>query len=261
MKAKCTNIWMLAVLVAACVFFFFLLSVSCFHTAQTAAAAAAVRPLVILDAGHGGEDGGAVGCSPVPEKVINLSITKKVEKGLTNGGCRVLMTRSEDVMLGDHSLSTLRERKASDIHKRFAILQGNPGGIFVSIHQNHFSDGYYSGAQIFYSPNHPKSKLLAEQLRQSIVLRTQPENKRSNKAATRSIYLLTHAQDPAVLVECGFLSNASEAKLLNEEAYQQKMADAITNGILQYLRQSSTASSVAAGKGTLYSSQTSAIIK
>ncbi|ARP50314.1 hypothetical protein B6259_05155 [Ruminococcaceae bacterium CPB6] len=260
MKVKHINIWMLAAFITVCVLFLFLLSVSCFHTAQTAVAAAAVRPLVVLDAGHGGEDGGAVGCSPVPEKVLNLSITKKIEKGLTSAGCRVVMTRTDDTMLGDNTLSTLHERKVSDIHKRLSILQENPGGIFVSIHQNHFADGYYNGAQVFYSSNHPKSKILAESIRQSIVSSVQPQNKRENKAATSSIYLLAHAKDPAILIECGFLSNASEAKLLNDTAYQQKMADAVTHGILNYQKQGAAVSS-AVSSNRLYSSVSSAIIK
>lgn len=259
MKVIRTNIWTIITLVAACMGFLILIYVSCFHAAQSATATAVVKPLIVLDAGHGGEDGGAVGCSPVPEKVINLAITQKLEKKLSVAGCRIVMTRNEDIMLGDNSLSTLRERKVSDIHKRFAILQSNPGCVFVSIHQNHFSDGVYSGAQVFYSSNNPKSADLAEQIRQAIVVDVQPENTRKNKVATNSIYLLKHAQDPAVLVECGFLSNDSEAKLLNNAQYQQKMADAISKGILQYL-QNGKASSVSENEQGLYSSASSAII-
>ncbi|WOC31010.1 MULTISPECIES: N-acetylmuramoyl-L-alanine amidase [Caproicibacterium] len=264
MKVIRTNIWTILTLVAACMGFLILIYLSSFHAAQDATAATVVKPLVVLDAGHGGEDGGAVGHSPVPEKTINLAITKKIEKALTDAGCRIVMTRDQDEMLGDASLSTLRERKASDIYKRFAILQSNPGCVFVSIHQNHFSNGIYSGAQVFYSTNNPKSKDLAEQIRQAVVASVQPENKRQNKAATSSIYLLKHAQDPAVLVECGFLSNDSEEKLLNDEKYQQKMADAIAKGILQYLkgtgRTASGESSTAAGSQGLYSSASSSII-
>lgn len=262
MKTFRVNLWTILTLIVVCVAFLVFLYQSCFHAAQFAAATRAVKALIILDAGHGGEDGGATGHSPVPEKVLNLAITQKLEKRLMESGCRVLMTRSSDVMLGDNSLSTLRERKASDIHKRAAILQANPGCIFVSIHQNHFSDGIYSGAQVFYSKNNPISAVLAEQIRQSIVANVQPENKRKNKAATRSIYLLAHAQDPAVLVECGFLSNDSEAQMLNDNQYQQKMADAISHGVLQFVQQKNTVSSAGQdSSGGLYSSVASAIMK
>lgn len=260
MKVARTNIWTILTLIAACLGLLVLIYMSCFHAAQSATVTSAVKPLIVLDAGHGGEDGGAVGCSPAPEKVINLAITQKVEKKLMQAGCQIVMTRNDDVMLGDNSLSTLRERKASDIHKRFAIMQSNPGCTFISIHQNHFTDGVYSGAQVFYSKNNSKSAALAEQIRQTIVSDVQPENTRKNKAATNSIYLLAHAQDPAVLVECGFLSNNSEAKLLNDEQYQQKMADAIAKGILQYLQGKGIKTVVSGSSQDLYSSSFSAII-
>ncbi len=259
MKAFRVNFWMILTLIVASIGFLILIYISSFHAAQLATETKTVQPLVVLDAGHGGEDGGAVGRSPVPEKVLNLTIAQKLEKKLTQSGCKVVMTRNSDVMLGDHSLSTLRERKASDIHKRFSILQANPGCTFVSIHQNHFSNGIYSGAQVFYSKNNPQSSVLAEQIRKSIVSQVQHENKRKNKAATSSIYLLAHAKDPAVLVECGFLSNDSEAQLLNNSQYQQKIADAIASGILQYL-QSKNEHTASVPNGDLYSSDSSGII-
>lgn len=236
MKKSCKNWLTVAALVLCCLGFLALTYFAYTHTARTAAAGAAVQPQVLLDAGHGGEDGGTVGRSAIPEKAINLDIAKRLEKKLTEQGCEVLMTRSEDVMLGDNSLSTIRERKTSDLHKRLEILQAHPGALFVSIHQNHFSDGTYSGAQVFYSKNNPDSLALAEAVRSTIVSLVQPENRRQNKPAEKSIYLLWHAQTPAVLVECGFLSNASEAALLNQEDYRQKMADAISSGILTYLQ-------------------------
>lgn len=237
MKASYKNLLTVAALVVCCLVFLALTYFAYTHTARTAAAQAVVQPQVLLDAGHGGEDGGTVGRSAMPEKDINLDIAKRLEQKLTEQGCQVFMTRNEDVMLGDSSLSTIRERKVSDLHKRLEILQAHPDALFISIHQNHFSDGVYSGAQVFYSQNNPESLSLAESVRSAIVTFIQPENKRQNKPAGKSIYLLWNAQTPAVLVECGFLSNASEAALLNQEAYRQKMADAIASGTLTYIQE------------------------
>ena len=205
------------------------------QAAKLAAAKVAPNPPIILDAGHGGEDGGATGKSQLPEKDLNLAITQMLQKRLCDSGHQVIMTRDSDVSLGDPKLSTIHERKTSDIHQRLAILQGTPGAIFISIHQNYFSESRYSGAQVFYSKNDTQSKTLAESIRASIVNSVQSNNDRQLKPATSSIYLLWHAKSPAVLVECGFLSNDSEAKLLNNSEYQEKIAQAIFEGINAYL--------------------------
>ena len=245
MKAVLKN-WMVAVALAvSCLLFLALTYFAYTHAAQTAAAQTAPRTQILLDAGHGGEDGGTKGYSELPEKDINLDIALRLQRLLEEQGCEVLMTRTKDVSLAEEGLSTVHERKVSDLQKRLELLQAHPGCLFVSIHQNHFSESIYSGAQVFYSPNHPQSQRLAEAVHNAIVSSLQPDNHRQNKPADQSIYLLWHAQTPAILVECGFLSNVSEAAQLNEAAYRQKMAQSIAQGILQYIQQAENTQSQA----------------
>ena len=192
------------------------------------------RPTIVIDAGHGGEDGGAEGKSKLLEKEINLNISKQLQNLLQASGFRVIMIRTEDVSIGDPSLGTIKERKISDLHNRLKIIEEQGDCIFISIHQNHFSDGRYSGAQMFYSLNNEKSKELAEYIKSRVVSLLQPENKRECKPATSSIYLLWQTEVPAVLVECGFLSNDSEAQKLNDPDYQKQMAFSIYSGFMDY---------------------------
>lgn len=191
---------------------------------------------VVLDAGHGGEDGGAVGINGIMEKDINLSIALELEKYLKQNNFDVIMIRNGDYSVGDQSLSTIAERKRSDTKSRLHTVEESGECIFISIHQNHFTESKYDGAQVFYSGNRPESAKLAEAIRQNIVTDLQPENHRENKEAEKSIYLLYHCQVPAVLVECGFLSNPAEADKLNTESYQKNMAAAIYNGLIDYLQ-------------------------
>ena len=144
------------------------------------------------------------------------------------------MTREEDCSIGDNTLPTVRERKVSDIHSRLAQIEEEPNCILISIHQNYFEQSRYHGAQMFYSPNHEESAVIAEAIRQSVVTMLQPENTRENKEATDSIYLLWHAETPAVLVECGFLSNPEEERLLLTAEYREKVAYAIYTSTVLY---------------------------
>nr|WP_228725071.1 N-acetylmuramoyl-L-alanine amidase [Caproicibacter fermentans] len=189
---------------------------------------------VVIDAGHGGEDGGASGSSGIPEKEINLSISKDLEQLLTVSGYHVVMTRTSDTSIGDNTLGTIRERKVSDMHERLKILQKQGNCIFISIHQNYFTQSQYNGTQIFYSKNNAESKPLAEDLRAKVMELLQKDNKRQAKPATSSIFLLWEAKVPAVLVECGFLSNAEEETKLKDPVYQKKIAFAIYSGFLDY---------------------------
>lgn len=190
---------------------------------------------VVLDAGHGGEDGGAVGVNGVMEKDVNLAIALELQKYLKQNNFDVVMIRDGDYSVGDQSLPTIAERKRSDTKTRLRVVEEAGDCIFLSIHQNHFSESKYDGAQVFYSGNDPKSAALAECIRQNIVASLQPENHRENKQAEKGIYLMYHAQVPAVLVECGFLSNPAEAEKLSTESYQKDMAAAIYNGLIDYL--------------------------
>lgn len=194
-------------------------------------------PTIILDAGHGGEDGGAVGINDMQEKDVNLAITRYLRDMLTASGFPVVMLRDGDYSIHDANLPTIKERKASDLRNRLKQINSYENGIFLSIHQNHFTEKKYSGAQMFYSTKTPESKELAESLRTAVTSLLQPDNKRELKPATKSIYLLYNAEQTAVLAECGFLSNPQEAEKLASEEYQKQMAFSLYCGLLDYWRQ------------------------
>ena len=195
-------------------------------------------PVIVIDAGHGGEDGGA-SANGLLEKDINLSIALKLRDMLTISGYKVVMTRDSDVSVYDSTADTTREKKVSDLKNRAEMINSSKNNILVSIHQNKFEQSQYFGTQMFYSKNDPKSAVLAEELRKSVTGMLQPDNKRELKQADSSIYILDKAQVPAVIVECGFLSNEEEAKKLADSDYQQKMAFAIYSGILGYMNKGS----------------------
>lgn len=192
---------------------------------------------IVIDCGHGGEDGGAVSDSGTLEKDINLKIGLTLEKMFIQSGFDVLMIRKTDKSIYDDSAQTLREKKVSDIHNRSDICNGSPKNVYISIHQNKFEESKYSGAQVFYSVNKTESKILAEHIRGAIKGLLQNNNERQCKEATKDIYILCNAQVPAVLVECGFLSNPREDHLLNTEEYRNQLAFAIYCGFLDFYNQ------------------------
>lgn len=207
--------------------------------ANFSAAEASSMPItqktVIVDAGHGGDDGGAIGIDGTVEKDINLDIALKLEKILNFYGFNVIMTRTQDVMTCDDGLDSLRKRKISDIHNRFELMRKNPDAIFISVHQNKFEDSSQHGTQVFYSGNDERSKELAEAIQTSVTLTLQRKNDRVVKKSGSGIYLLYHAKIPAVLVECGFISNSDDVKKLKDESYRMKLAILIADGLLKYL--------------------------
>lgn len=194
-----------------------------------------LRPTFVIDAGHGGMDGGAVGVHKIVEKDINLSIAAMLNTMLQVSGYDTVMVRESDISVHDPQYTSVRKQKVSDIKNRLKLAEETPNAIFVSIHQNLFEQSKYSGAQMFYSKNNTESKLMAEALRAQFRELLQPENERETKPAGGNLYILHHATCPAVLVECGFLSNPQEAELLATEEYQQKVAFTIYTGLLKYL--------------------------
>ncbi len=190
--------------------------------------------VIIIDAGHGGEDGGAVASDGSAEKDYNLDIALKLETILKLYGFNIIMTRTTDTMTCDENLQTQRQRKVSDIKNRLSLTKKFKNSILVSIHQNKFSDPKQKGAQVFYSPNNFKSKELSESIQNSIVVNLQTDNKRQTKKCGTEIYLLYHSTVPSVLVECGFISNHNELKLLKSDDYRNKIATLIADGILKY---------------------------
>lgn len=190
------------------------------------------EPIIVIDAGHGGEDGGAV-ANNIVEKDINLSISKKLKDIFKASGFIVITTRDKDKMINTNG-SSLRERKVSDMKNRLELFNKNENNIVVSIHQNKFSQEKYSGTQVFYSKNNPRSEIMAEYIRKNIAKLIQPENERAAKPADGSIYLLYNSKVPAVIVECGFISNYTEANKLKDNNYQKKLSFAIYSGVLEF---------------------------
>ena len=234
MKVKTIYLIILAVLlISFCIVMF-----SAFSniTAHTSADIDDDRITVIIDAGHGGEDGGAE-VDGVLEKDINLSIADKLADTLRLCGVRVTEIRDEDISVYDDSAQSLREKKVSDLKHRVEIVNGSENNILVSIHQNKFDNSAYSGAQVFYSSNNDKSRVLAESIRNSVVSLLQNDNTRELKPANSDIYLLDNATVPAVIVECGFLSNDEERAKLLDSGYQSEMAYSIAMGVLEYIDQ------------------------
>ena len=189
-------------------------------------------PTVIIDPGHGGEDGGASANNTV-EKNLNLIISKKLYKLLISSGFNVKMIRRSDKMINTEG-KNLRERKVSDMKNRLKIYNSNTNNIVISIHQNKFPIEKYYGTQIFYSTNNKNSKTLAEAIKTSVKILVQPDNEREAKPADKSIYLLYNSKVSSVIVECGFISNANEAINLKNEKYQNKLVFAIYSGLLEY---------------------------
>lgn len=193
-------------------------------------------PTIIIDAGHGGIDGGTQTSDGTLEKDINLSIALMLKDILTNLGFNeIIMTRETDKSIHDEGVQGIRNQKISDIKNRLNIIESNDNAVFISIHQNYFSQEKYSGAQIFYSKNNPDSEKLAQTIRLSLINNLQKDNTREIKQSGKEIFLLNKSTAPAVMVECGFLSNAAEAKLLKTEEYQRNIAFFIAMGIIDYI--------------------------
>ena len=192
------------------------------------------RPVVILDPGHGGVDGGAQG-NGIVEKEVNLAIAKKVREFCVLFGFEVQMTRQEDISIHDEGKETIRAQKNSDLKNRLAMMTADPTSVAVSIHLNKFPQSRVKGAQVFYAPRSQGSELLAQTIQDNFRGLLQPDNTRQIKKADSSLFLLyNNTVTPAVLVECGFLSNPEEAALLASEDYQDKVAFAICCSLLQF---------------------------
>ena len=191
------------------------------------------RPVLVLDAGHGGEDGGAVSLTGVPESQINLTIVQRLDLLLGLWGRAPVVLRQEDVSLHDPSADTLREKKVSDLKNRVAAVEGTENAVLLSIHQNMFTDAKYHGAQVFYAPTDGSREFAvhAQEILRQVV---DPDNERQAKPIPESVYLMNHVTCPAILVECGFLSNPEEEGKLRSAGYQLQLAAALAGAWLQY---------------------------
>lgn len=197
---------------------------------STPTASSAV-PFLLVDPGHGGADGGAIGGDGTLEKDINLAIAVPLADTLAVFGYPVTMTRDRDASIHDEGVTTLRKQKISDMHNRLKLYE--QATLTVGIHQNFYPVSKYSGTQMFYAAAHPESRVLAEQIRQTVVSALQPDNTRALKTGT-DVFLLERTTRPAVFVECGFLSNPDELSRLKTKEYQRKMALAVAVGVMQY---------------------------
>lgn len=189
---------------------------------------------IVIDAGHGGIDGGAVAKDGSVEKDINLSIAKYLESYLVQSGAKVIMTRTQDMSLHSRDAQTVNEKKKSDLLKRKEKVTSSGADLFVSIHQNYFTESKYRGAQTFYEPKSPQSKIAALIIQNSLKDNADNSNLRLPMQINSSKMLFNDLKLPSVLIECGFLSNPEEAKMLSKKEYQQKLAFSIYLGIIQY---------------------------
>lgn len=188
---------------------------------------------MVLDAGHGGRDGGAVSASGISEKDINLAVTRAMYDYLTLCCVETVMTRTEDSLVCDETDPALKGKlKMTDLKNRLIIAESNPDAIFVSIHMNKFSVEKYSGLQVYFSKNDETSVTLAQGVQEHVRGILQSDNTRKVKAAGSNIFLLDRIESPAILVECGFLSNTAEAAKLASAAYQTQLAVVIADSLL-----------------------------
>lgn len=187
---------------------------------------------IIIDAGHGGFDGGAIGVTGSLEKDINLNISLKLKSLFEISGYKVKMTREKDISTESENY---KHKKKSDIRNRLKLIDESKKSIAISIHQNKFAQSQYSGAQVFYGSKNPKSQQLAQFIQDEFVKNLQPDNKRQIKKGEKNIFLLHNAQNPIVLVECGFISNKKEEQLLLNEEYQNKIAFTIYSATMKFL--------------------------
>ena len=230
---------MLLILKRGGIIFIVLVLILCmllFSIREETASTNAADSVIIIDAGHGAPDGGAVGKSGVLEKDLNLAVAKLLEQKISESGQKVIMTRTEDKGLYKTEEGSLRDKKREDMKARASIANTMGASCFVSIHMNHFTDQKYSGPQVFYAANAEGSQALAEEIRLSFLHEIGPHCTREIKPVSKDLYLLRNAKNPAVIVECGFLSNPTEEALLQKEEYQAQIANAIFVGIQNFIK-------------------------
>jgi N-acetylmuramoyl-L-alanine amidase len=183
------------------------------------------KKIIVIDAGHGGFDPGAVSSSGTREDKLNLLIAYKLRRYLDNEGAKVVMTRKSDQALGSN--------KREDMRKRIEIIKGSDADIVVSIHLNKFQQSKYYGAQTFYMSGNEEGKILAQCIQSQLIRVLDRGNTRQIKSVS-NLLILKAGDAPSVIVECGFLSNPEEERLLKTDDYQEKVAWAIYCGIVDY---------------------------
>lgn len=188
--------------------------------------------IFIIDAGHGGEDGGATSCAGILESQYNLEIALKLNDLMHLLGYETVMIRTTDISVYTEG-TTIAAKKISDLKQRVRIVNETENAILISIHQNSFPDGRYSGAQVFYN-SADGAQSMAKALQDGLVKWLNPGSNRKSKSAD-GVYLMQHIQRPGVLIECGFLTNPEEEALLRKAEYQKKLCCVVVSAISGYL--------------------------
>ena len=216
----------------------FLLSIAIYSLnmgVDSSSAVSATQKTIIVDAGHGGEDPGAVSdYSGTCEKDINLIIAKLVKENLETSGYNVIMTREEDVLVYSEGTTNIVQKRKQDLLRRKGMMDNSGADIVVSIHLNKFPQTQYYGAQTFYPPDSEDSRKLANFIQKSVRENVDENNTRQSLLKKDKIIILKELKTPTTIVECGFLSNSEEEKKLVQEEYQKKLAKAIKEGIDNY---------------------------
>ena len=189
--------------------------------------------VLIIDPGHGGEDGGAVSVSGQKESDLNLAIALDLDQLMGFYGVQTLMTREDDRSIHDPEAETLREKKVSDLHNRVSLVNRVEQATLISIHQNSYPDAQYHGTQVFYGED-TLSPPLAQGIQDLVRETLDPSNHRVPQRVADSVYLMNHISCRAVLVECGFLTNPEEDRMLQDDSYQRKLAMVLGAAYLQF---------------------------
>lgn len=209
---------------------FLIIAFSVFGSAGDSPVSKLDNKKIVIDAGHGGIDGGSVSDSGISEKDLNLKIAKKLKNIFEENGYTVFMTREEDKWLSEKTSGSVRSQKNSDLKKRAEIANESDAGLFISIHINKYESPNIFGAQTFYSENDEEGKIYAESIMESLRM-LNSRNKRLAKTHPNKNLVFQNLKIPGVLVECGFISNPEELELLKTEEYQKKLAESIYNGV------------------------------
>lgn len=195
------------------------------------------KKCLLIDPGHGGEDGGTVGVNGVLEKDLNLSLSEVLGAILEFSGYEIVQTRKEDKMLYDRNINFQGRKKMLDLKGRLEIAQTIEPDLFIGIHMNAFPEQKYSGLSVYYSKNQAKSKDAAEIIRANVKKNLQPDNNRETKAASSNIYILDRITCPAILIECGFLSNPQECEKLSSYDYRRELSFVLYSSLVSFLEE------------------------
>ena len=190
------------------------------------------KKVIILDAGHGGEDCGTIGVNGIYEKDINLRMAFILQEYFELAGYKVFLTREEDKLLYREEENIYGQRKIYDLKNRLLFAEKIDNAIFISLHMNSYPIEKYCGLQVWFQSNSEISYSIATSIQEHVAKTIQPDNTRKIKAADKNIYLLDRLKHPAVLIECGFLSNAEECEKLSEDNYQKELSFVIFCAIL-----------------------------